>query len=111
MLPLFNLTVLLLSLGVARAYNDDDIWGAGDAIDIDPDDYECAKLSDIYSGGEAMCGLKGGSPTAPYGVWGRSFYYERNEPIAYTWWFNDMDSNPNDAATIARGLNVPTRAM
>ena len=114
MSPLMNLAVLLLLLAVAaQTLNDDDGNPNDDdnfAIDIDPADYDCMKLGDIYDGGEAMCGYEGDADddtTAVKGMWGSSFYYERNESIAYTWWFNDMKNNPNDATTIARGLEVP----
>jgi len=116
MSPLINRTVLLLSLAVAaRAVNDDDIYGNPNdddkfTIAIDPADYDCMKIGDIYDGGEALCGLEGDADddsTAGKGMWGSSFYYERNESMAYTFWFNDMQNNPNDATTIERGLDVP----
>lgn len=116
MSPLINRTVLLLSLAVAtRAVNDDDIYGNPNdddefTIDIDPEAYDCMKLGDIYDGGEALCGYEGDADddsTAGKGMWGSSFYYERNESMAYTFWFNDMQNNPNDATTIERGLDVP----
>jgi folate receptor len=94
-----KMTLLALVLGsnCALAASDDDIYGTGDDISIDPSDYDCALFSDIFTGGEQMCNS----------MWGSSFYYERNESIAYTWWYFDQENSPNDAATLARGLQVP----
>jgi folate receptor len=53
----------------------------------------CTKFSEIYTGGQDLCET----------MWGDAFSYETDESKAFTMWWVDGYSNPNDA--IATKLN------
>lgn len=76
---LLSLAVLGSALPAVRSYED-----------------TCAPFHEIYEDGEDLCNT----------IFGDSFVYSE-DPNAYTMWWVDAGSNPNDAITAARGGTTP----